>query len=127
MVACPPIRKSPFPARPRSPSIRAWRKARLKLWPSPKENTVQRSRSPISGITPETSALAWTPPSKIKLAAIGKNDFGEIDSILNPDVVGDCSRLRAVKDTKRGLGALRASYQLSVISYQFAESGPAEI
>jgi len=86
MVACPPIRKSPFPARPRSPSIRAWRKARLKLWPSPKENTVQRSRSPISGITPETSALAWTPPSKIKLATIGKNDFVEIDSMLNPDV-----------------------------------------
>jgi hypothetical protein len=28
--------------------------------------------------------LAWTPPSKIKLAAIGKNDFGEIESILNP-------------------------------------------
>ena len=36
------------------------------------------------GITPETSALAWTPPSRIKLAAIGKNDFGEIDSMLNP-------------------------------------------
>src|SRR6476646_12118903 len=86
MVACPAIRKFPFPARPRSPSIKACPKARLKLLPSPKENAVQRSRSPISGITSETSALAWTPPSKIKLAAIGKNDFGEIESMLNPDV-----------------------------------------
>src|SRR5205814_6739899 len=114
MVACPPIRKSPFPARPRSPSIRAWRKARLKLWPSPKENTVQRSRSPISGITPETSALAWTPPSKIKLAAIGKNDFGEIESMLNSFLVG---RLQQAPRRRRSetQGARQAARVLSYL------------
>src|SRR5438477_4750151 len=116
MVGCPPIRKFPFPARPRSPSIRARPKARLKLLPSPKENTVQRSRSPISGITPETSALAWTPPSKIKLAATGKNDFGEIESILNPDIgerLQQTSRRRAERNVGRATSC--ASSQLSVI------------
>jgi len=121
MVACPPIRKSPFPARPRSPSIRAWRKARLKLWPSPKENTVQRSRSPISGITPETSALAWTPPSKIKLAAIGKNDFGQIDSILNPDV-GE--RLQQAPRRRRNETRARGNpREFSVLSYLLSIKG----
>src|SRR5438874_4575382 len=84
MVAYPSIRKFPFPARPRSPSIKAFPKAELKRWPSPRENAVQRSRSPISGITPATSALAWAAPNKTKLATIGKNDFGEIESMPLP-------------------------------------------
>src|SRR5947207_5869633 len=122
MVACPPIRKSPFPARPRSPSIRAWRKARLKLLPSPRENTVQRSMSPISGITPETSALAWTPPSKIKLAAIGKNDFGQIDSILNPDV-GE--RLQQAPRRRRNETRARGNpREFSVTSYRLKGKAP---
>jgi len=67
-------------------------------------------------MTPETSALAWTPPSKIKLAAIGKNDFGEIESILNPFLVGrlqQAPRRRAERNA--GRAASRASSQLSVI------------
>src|SRR4029079_125857 len=112
---CPAIRKFPFPARPRSPSIKACPKARLKLWPSPKENTVERSRSPISGITSETSALAWTPPSKIKLAAIGKNDFGEIESILNLLPWGEIAAGSAPQRGTKRHAVSRASSQLSVI------------
>src|SRR5207248_10812762 len=116
MVACPVIRKSPFPARPRSPSIKACPRAQLKRWPSPKENAVQRSRSPISGMTPETSALTGTTPSKIKLAAIGKKDFEEIESMLNLDVgerLQQAPRRRAERNVGRATSC--ASSQLSVI------------
>jgi hypothetical protein len=54
--------------------------------------------------------LAWTPPSKIKLAAIGKNDFGEIESMLNP--VGLSSNPCAADGAKRG-GARQAARVLS--------------
>src|SRR5213080_4979652 len=122
MVACPAIRKFPFPARPRSPSIKACPKAEPKRWPSPRENAVQRSRSPIEGITPQTSASTRAAPSKIKLAAIGKNDFGEIESIPLPcrEIAADFAP-QAERNGSRG-----KPREFSVICYRFAESGPAE-
>src|SRR5205823_8300699 len=101
---------------PRSPSIKACPKAEPKRWPSPRENAVQRSRSPISGITPETSASTRAAPSKIKLAAIGKNDFGEIESIPLPRR-GIAADFAPQADEMRSRGKLR---ELSVNCYRFS-------
>src|SRR5207248_9479019 len=87
--------------------------------PSPRENAVQRSRSPISGITPETSALVWAAPSKTKLAAIGKNDFGEIESILNPIPWGrwqQAPRRRGSETRARG-----KPREFTVLSYRLSD------
>jgi len=72
-------------------------------------------QSVLSGLPKQLSEQLFNGASKIKLAAIGKNDFGEIESMLNPLPCGEIAAGSAPQRGTKRHAVSRASSQLSVI------------